>query len=651
MHSNNITGQNIDKIAELFPNCITESIDKNGKLTKAIDFDLLKQELSTTVVEGQQERYQLSWPGKREALLTANAPIAKTLRPCREESVNFDTTENLFIEGDNLDALKLLQETYLGKVKMIYIDPPYNTGKDFIYSDKFTQNTEEYLQESNQVDEEGNRLITNSDSNGRFHSDWLSMMYSRLKLARNLLKDDGVLFISIGEAEVSNIEKLGNEVFGETNFIGIVPRVMKSGGNKGRFFSPNIDYILIFAKDISNTNDFKAEMDEELIKKLYTKIQNTGERKGEKYRPFGLYQSSLDARPNQRFYIECPDGSFAIPPGNTFPKKIQDGEKVLPEQNDGCWRWSADRYLLEKTNDNIIFIESPTGVLVTPEGKKSKWNVYTKIWLKERQEEGQTPNNFITKFENRHSANDLKIIEISFDFSKPVNLIKYLITICGVKQNEIVCDFFAGSSTTAHAALQRNAENGIDSKFIMVQLPEECNEKSDVFKAGFKNIAEISKERIRRAGKKIVEGECHNNWNKDIGFRVLKVDTSNMEDVHYNPDNIGQGQLLGLSENIKSDRTEEDLLFQVLLDWGVDLTLPITFEEIDGNKVYCIDNNALCACFNNAGSITESFVQELAKREPLRVVFRDSGFKSDDIKINVGQIFKQMSPHTEVKTI
>ena len=664
MHSPNLTQGNLARIRELFPNCVTEASSENGKVKLAVDFDLLRQELSESIVEGPQERYQLNWPGKREALLTANAPIAKTLRPCREESVDFDNTKNLFIEGDNLDALKLLQETYLGKVKMIYIDPPYNTGNDFIYEDDFAENTEEFLRRSNQKDDDGNRLVTNTQANGRFHSDWLSMMYPRLKLARNLLRDDGVIFISIGESELSNCTKLCTDIFGVSNSIGLVNRVMKSGGNKGRFFSPNIDYVVVFAKDIHNVTDFKISIDESIAKKLYSKTENSGPRKGERYRPFGLYQSSLDSRPNQRYYIECPDGTLAIPPGKTLPTEKKDAAKVIPSSTDGCWRWSQERYIEEKLKSNIVFTESNNNVLLDENGDYSRWNIYTKIWLSERMENGQTPTNLVTKFENRHSAQDLKDIDIPFDFAKPVALIKYLIGLNNI-YNDIIFDFFSGSSTTAHAVMQLNAEDGGNRQFIMVQIPEETPEDSPARQAGYNTIAEIGKERIRRAGAKIkaeleqknaasgqgslLETDTQREQPLDIGFRVLNVDSSNMADVYYTPDVLNQEQLRLHTENIKSGRTPEDLLFQVLLDWGVDLTLPIRKETILGKTVFFVDENALVACFDTG--LTEELVKELARTKPLRVVFRDNGFSSDAVKINATQIFRQLSPGTEVKAI
>jgi adenine-specific DNA-methyltransferase len=605
--------------------------------------------LSDHIVDGPQERYHLNWPGKREALIAANAPIAKTLRPARDESVNFDTTQNLFIEGDNLDALKLLQETYLCKVKMIYIDPPYNTGNDFIYKDDFTESTDEFLERSNQKDEEGNRLVANPDSNGRFHSDWLSMMYSRLKLSRNILADDGVIFISIGADEIGGLRYSVSDVFGEENFISICTRVMKSGGQKGRFFSPNTDYVLVCAKNINALNNFRGELDEELIKKVYNKIETQGERQGQYYRTMGIFQSSLDARKNQRYYVETPDGKYCIPPGSTFPPEERHLAKIIPNSGDGCWRWITDRFEEEMKKENVIFVETTNSPLICPDGSKSKYNVYSKIWLSDRQEEGSLPLDILTNYENRHSSKELSELKIPFDYSKPVSLVKHLIQIMGNNSTELILDFFAGSSTSAHAVMQLNAEDGGNRKFIMVQLPEQCDPKSEAAKDGYSNIAEISKERIRRAGAKILEGECHQDWNKDVGFRVLKIDTSNMKDVYYRPDEVDQSDLLSSVDNIKPNRTGEDLLFQVLVDWGVDLTLPIRHEKIEGKSVYFVDDDALIACFETG--INVDFVKQLATHKPLRVVFRDNGFASDDVKANVAQIFRQTSPDTDIKVI
>lgn len=453
MQSMDKVAANVAKIRELFPNCVTERINKEGKLEHAIDFDMLKQELSDHVVDGLQERYQFTWPDKRKAILAANAPINKTLRPCREESVDFDNTENLYIEGDNLEVLKLLQETYLGKVKMIYIDPPYNTGNDFVYRDDFKQNAGEYVENSGQLDDEGNRMVTNTESNGRFHTDWLNMMYPRLKLAKDLLSDDGIIFISIGQTELDNLDKILSDIFGEANKISSVVRVMKSGGAKGRFFSPNVEFILIYAKNIDRISEFREAVSEEIIKKLYTSVEQSGERKGEKYRPFGLYQSSLDSRPNQRYYIQAPDGELIIPPGDSLPNEKVEGAMVLPAStNDKVWRWSKERFLKEKEAGNIEFKRS-NGVLLNSDGNPASWNVYTKIWLSDRQDEGSTPVDLISKWENRHSAKELKELEIPFEFAKPTGLIHYLMTLPNISSGDTVLDFFSGSATTAHAVM------------------------------------------------------------------------------------------------------------------------------------------------------------------------------------------------------
>lgn len=667
MHSPNLTQENIARIRELFPNCVTEASGENGKVNLAVDFDLLRQELSESIVEGPQERYRLDWPGKREALLTANAPIAKTLRPCREESVDFDTTKNLYIEGDNLDALKLLQETYLGKVKMIYIDPPYNTGNDFIYEDDFAENTDEFLRRSNQKDEGGNRLVANTESNGRFHSDWLSMMYPRLKLARNLLSDDGVFFISIGDGELHNLKKICDEILGQENYILTFSRMMKSGGAKGKFYTPNIDYILTYAKSIHETAYFRTPLTKDQIERFYNKMEDSGPMAGELYGEERLYKASLEHRPNQRYYIQCPDGSFVIPPGVNFPQKVADGEKVRPTSEDGVWKWTFDRYKIELESGNIVFKATETSALVDQNRKKSKYNIYNKLWLSEQKEKGAVPSNFIQSFENRQSSAELKELSIPFEFAKPINLLSYLQGIANVKESDIVLDFFSGSSSTAHSVIKSNYDDGLSRRFIMVQLPESCAEDSFAYKAGYKTIAEIGKERIRRAGAKIkaeldaqqsqntqgslLDANTQRSTPLDIGFRVLKVDSSNMADVYYTPDTLSQSQLSLLTDNIKIDRLNnpEDLLFQVLLDWGVDLTLPIRKETILGKTVFFVDENALVACFDTG--LTEELIKELARAKPLRVVFRDNGFSSDAVKINATQIFRQLSPGTEVKAI
>ncbi|OHC71253.1 MAG: DNA methylase [Rhodocyclales bacterium RIFCSPLOWO2_02_FULL_63_24] len=634
LHTPNLTAENIEKLATLFPNCVTESADeKTGQLKRAIDFDQLRQELADHIVEGPRERYHLDWPGKREALLAANAPIAKTLRPYREESVDFDTTKNLFIEGDNLDALKLLQETYLGKVKLIYIDPPYNTGNDFIYDDYFAEDAEEYFVRSNQADESGNRLVANTESNGRFHSDWMNMLYPRIKLARNLLGEDGVLFLSIGQEEIGSASFICSEIFGESNRIGVVGRAMKRGGNNGRFFSPNLEFILVYARDIETATGFKDKMSQDLIDKVYNQIEREGTRKGEFYRTMGLYQPSLtlERSRNARYFIECPDGSKCIPPPNKR------------------WRVVEQGYLDMRAIGDIEFKRTSTSPLIDEKGNPSQWNVYTKIWLNNRQEEGQIPVDLITKFENRHAAKELIALGIPFDFAKPSALVQYLLTIAQVQSDDIVLDFFAGSATTAHAVMAMNGEDGGKRRHIMVQLPERCEEGTDAFRAGYRLIPDIGKERIRRAGAKIKDENTISAPDLDIGFRVLKIDTSNMMDVYYAPDAVKQDQLALHTDNIKEDRTPEDLLFQVLVDWGVDLALPIEQQMIAGKTVFFVDGNALAACFDP--NVTEDLVKELAKRKPLRAVFRDSSYASDSTKINVVQIFKLLSPDTEVKSL
>lgn len=653
MQTTNVVDENIKRIGELFPNCLTERLNEEGKPELAIDFDQLRQELSKDIVEGPEERYQFTWSDKRNAIRLANAPTTDTLRPCREESVDFDNTQNLYIEGDNLQVLKLLRENYLGKVKMIYIDPPYNTGNDFVYNDDFAQSTGDYIHNSGQEDEEGNRLVANTESNGRFHTDWLNMIYPRLKVAKDLLNEDGVIFISIGEDELENLTKITDELFGAANRIGIVPRVMKSGGGKGQFFSPNIDYVVIYGRKLTEKSSFKEPIPEDIIKRLYTSIETVGSKKGEKYRPFGLYQSSLDPLrgcSNQRYFIEAPDGSLLLPPGNVIPSDKKDGGMVVPKTSDDkVWRWTRERYILEKEKGNIEFKKSD-GVLIDADGKPAKWNVYTKIWLSDRQEEGMTPVNFITKYENRHSAKELKALEIPFDFAKPIGLISYLAQLCFVSSKDIVLDFFSGSATTAHAVMQLNAEDDGNRKFIMVQLPEATDEKSEAYKAGYKNICEIGKERIRRAGKKILEeqktkqDDLFSGEQKplDVGFRVLKLDSSNMTDVYYTPEEFNEQMLF--ENNIKGDRTEEDLLFQTMIDLGIELSAKIERTEIAGKTVWNVSDGYLLACFDE--EVNETTITEIAKQHPYYFVMRDSSLANDQVADNFEQIFEHYSKDT-----
>lgn len=616
MQTPNITNENIEKIAKIFPNCVKES---------KIDFDLLKQELSNDIIEGSKERYNLDWVGKKKAVLATNAPIRKTLRPCKDESVNFDTTENLFIEGDNLDTLKLLQKTYLNKIKMIYIDPPYNTGKDFIYKDNFAKPTEEYFLESEQKDEEGNKLTTNLKTNGRYHSDWLSMMYPRLKLARNLLSDDGVIFISIDDNEVHNLRKICDEIFGEENFIAEFIWNGKSGSEDDGDIRNNHEYLICYNKNSSIFNvgldskeDEKFPYYDELKKDYY---------KRQMLRKWGDNSKRAD-RPNLYYSIKTPEGN------DFFPK--------LPNGDDGCWRWGKDKMLESIANNNIEFCKN----------KSDKIEAYEKIYKSDNSRKTKKFQSLLDDVGSTSSGTkSLKILfddKKLFDRPKPTEYIEKMCNIANITNDSIILDFFAGSSTTAHAVMQLNAEDGGNRKFIMVQYPEKCDEKTEAFKAGYKTIAEISKERIRRAGKKIKE---ENETNIDTGFRVLKVDTTNMRDVYYEANEMTQELLSDTTNNIKDDRTSEDLLYQVLLDLGIGLSLPIKTETIDGNEIFIVNNNELIACFDRAGKITDDFCKKLAERKPERVVFCDGGFENDQTKINVGEIFKFESPDTSIKTI
>ncbi len=618
MHSPNLTQDNIARIRDLFPGCVTEVKSEDGSVKLAVDFDQLRQELADSIVEGPQERYHLNWPGKREALLAANAPIAKTLRPSSEESVDFDTTKNLFIEGDNLDALKLLQETYLGKVKMIYIDPPYNTGNDFIYDDDFAVDTGKFLLQSNQVDDSGNRLVANTASNGRFHSDWLSMMYSRLRLARNLLADTGLIFISIDENELCNLKEVCDEIFGAENCRGVVSRPTGTPSGQGYNILVNeIDYILVYAK--SSESEILGLPFSSEDEKIYDQEDDGGKYLNRTLRKTGGEDRRED-RPTMHYGIKAPDGTVVFPIG--------------PTGYESRWRCGEDSYWDLVKQNRIEWKQSSEG-----------WKPYQKFYLEGRLKQ---PSNLWEGIEgNKKASLTIKGLfgKKVFDTPKPVELIERCLKIATGK-SDLILDFFAGSSTTAHAVMKINAEDGGNRHFIMVQVPESCDESSEAFKAGYKTIAEISKERIRRAGRQINEGKSH-----DVGFRVLKIDASNMADVYYTPDSLDKSKFDLFVDNIKPDRTPEDLLFQVMLDWGVDLALPIAKQSIQGKDVFFVDGNVLAACFDASGSIDEAFVKELAKQQPLRVVFRDAGYKNSAVKINVEQIFKLVSPATEVKCI
>lgn len=627
MHSPDLTEDNIAKIAALFPNCISESRDEQGRLKQVVDFDLLRQELSDVIVEGEQERYRLDWVGKKEAILAANAPIAKTLRPCREESVNFDTTENLFIEGDNLDALKLLQENYLGKVKMIYIDPPYNTGKDFIYNDDFAESSKEFFARSQQFDEEGNRLVANTESNGRFHSDWLSMMYSRLKLARNLLADDGVIFISCNDKEQANLKRLCDEIFGEKNFEGHIHWRRRSNqpNDKTKMIGQVAEHILGYAKD-----------KEGFQKNGVGKIELTGKFSNPDNDPKGDWASKPwkvgSDQSGSKYEIISPTG------------------RVFDEE------WMGEKSTYEKflREGRIYFPDNGNG---SPRKKYYKF---------EREDEGQCATNWwdSVNFGHNQEGNDILTnlmdgIKNTFSNPKPPKLIRNLLAISNIKQNEIFMDFFLGSASSFQAALEFETK----IKFIGIQIAEPLSEKVKAHLPAIKFLSqnekpllmsEISKERIRRAASKIradFADKLPEDW--DGGFRVLKVDSTNMKEVYYRPDEVSQSDLLDMVSHIKEDRSGEDLLFQVMLDWGLPLSLPIQERDVDGKKVYFVGKKsslgyALAACFEE---LNEAVIQAVAAETPQKFVSVEYAISKDADKTNIKEWFKQLSPETDVKFI
>lgn len=630
MQSTNIVDKNIEKISELFPNVIVES--SNGK---SIDFDLLRQELSKELVEGAKEKYQLTWPGKKEAIVNANTPSKNTLRPLKEKSVDFDGTKNIYIEGDNLESLKILQESYLNKIDFIYIDPPYNTGNDFIYNDNFNKLSNDELIDSGQIDENGNRLVVNNNSNGRFHSDWLSMIYSRIKLSRNLLTENGVIFISIDDSEVENIIKICDEVFGENNSLGNIVRVAKTTSFRGNFFAPSKDYIIGYAKNITKVEPFSDEVTND---NQFKKIEESGPRKGEYFRDdIAFYLSTLQTRPNQRYYIECPDGELVVPPGVTMPLLKEDGYKAIPNDGDGVWRWEQKQYLAKK--ELLVFKKTNRSPLLNQNGEQAKWNIYTKSYLNDKKEKGNIPRDIFEGYLNRNGSEELAKMEIPFSFPKPSKLIGYLMKISNLKKDAIILDFFSGSATSAQALMQVNSEDNGDRKYIMVQLPEEISENEQAYKMGYKTICDIGEERIRKSAKKIKE---ETNANIDYGFRVYKIDSSNMKDVFYKPNDLEQSQLRLFESNIKEDRTTDDLLTQVVLDLGLTLDLDIEERMIGNNKVYYVAGNSLVACFDD--NIDINIVDKICECEPYKVVFKDSAFKYDNDKINLEERFKKLLP-------
>ncbi len=622
MHSPDLTQDHIARLRELFPGCVTEAKGEDGRVRLAVDFDQLRQELSGMLVEGPQERYQLNWPGKREALLTANAPIAKTLRPCRDESVNFESTKNLFIEGDNLDALKLLRETLLGQVKMIYIDPPYNTGNDFVYRDDFSEDTQTFLSRSNQVDSSGARLVANVESNGRFHSDWLSMIFPRLKLARGLLRDDGIIFISADDNEIANLMRLCDEVFGEDNFVATFAWEKRTNRENRKVVSSRHDYIVCYAKQ--QTPGTRALKQLPMTAKALANYKNPdGDPRGPWKSDPATAQAGHGTK-DQFYVLVAPNG------------------KEHGLESGRCWVYTEKAMKTEIAEGKIWFGKDGNGVP----------RVKTYLDAKDR---GLTPESILFAEDvgtNESAKNQLKELfseRSVFDTPKPVGLVQTLIQLAC--DDGIVMDFFAGSATTAEATMELNATDGKARRFILIQLPEELGSASEPRKAGYNTIAEVALDRIRLSAKRICAREEMVDRDGDFGVRVFKVDTSNMAEVFYAPDFITQGALEGFTDNIKPDRTAEDLLFQVMLDWGVDLALPITRQTIRGREVLFVDGNALAACFDASGRIDEAFVKELATHKPLRAVFRDAGFADSAAKINVEQIFKLLSPATEVKCI
>ena len=652
MHSLNKVDDNIKKIGALFPNCVTERKNDAGEVEYAIDFDMLKQELSAVVVEGKEERYQFTWPDKKKSILAANAPISDTLRPCREESVDFDNTQNLYIEGDNLAVLKLLQETYLGKIKAIFIDPPYNTGNDFVYEDDFSENAQDYLSRSGQLDAEGNRLFANTESNGRFHTDWLNMIYPRLKLSKDLLTEDGVIFISIDDNEYDNIKKLCDEVFGSQNCVGVILWKKKTNGNNMGYLPPVHDYILCYTRNINAISDMGYPVTKEYLERTFSNPDNDSR---------GPW-TTTDLSANHK--------------GPYFPITNPKTGEIHYPPNGRYWVFNEQEVLKRIADGRIIFGKSGDG---RPVQKVFAANRHFSKVRADSWWEGKGMNEDATK-ELTTLFGEAKL----FTHPKPSKLLYNILKIC-TENDDMVLDFFSGSATTAHAVMQLNAEDGYNRKFIMVQLPEETDEKSEAYKAGYKNICEIGKERIRRAGKQIKENpavikigkkhrelgieeksqqlmfntviaeeptvsvEHYETSNLDTGFRVLKLDSSNMKDVYYTPDEYEMNMFDLLSDNIKEDRTPEDLLFQVMLDLGVLLSSKIEEDVICGKKVFNVADGFLYACFDS--NVSEETITAIAKKKPYYFVMRDSSMANDSVATNFDQIFATYSPDTERKVL
>ena len=636
MKSRDVVGGNVEKIAALFPHCVTERIGKDGTAELAIDFDKLRAELSNDALEDGEERYQFTWPDKRVASRLANEPVNLTLRPCREESVDFDTTENLYIEGDNLDVLKVLRETYLGRVKMIYIDPPYNTGNDFVYNDDFAQGKEDFEQNSGLFDAEGNQTIDpmqrNTEANGRFHTDWLNMIYPRLKVARDLLTEDGVIFISIDDNEVENLKKVCCEIFGERNFVSIINWKGRGGRQDSKYYAVLHEYILCFAKNIPQ---FSAG---EEIKEgdIYPKYDEVAKRnyKTQLLRKWGS-NSLRENRPNLYYSITAPDGTEVFP---TIYSESKDSALGFVRIQ-GRWRHGASTLGKIIADGRVEFLKNKWG----------EWVPYEKIFEPRPGEENT--KKFTTWVDDISNGTDtLKKLfgTPPFDYAKSPELVSLFLRMDDVDSDDVVLDFFSGSATTAHAVMKLNAEDGGHRKFIMVQLPEVTDEKSEARKAGYANICEIGKERIRRAGKKVKEEAGQAAEGLDTGFRVLKLDSSNMEDVFYTPDKFDPSLLDSLVDNIKADRSGEDLLFQVMLDLGIELSAKIERKAIAGKEVFSVDDDYLLACFDT--DVNETTIEEMAKLLPTHLVIRDASAANDNVLDNFDQIIESYSNEKKITT-
>ena len=630
MQSHDVRGSNTQKIAQLFPNCVTERLGKDGKPELAIDFEKLQAELSNEIIVEGEERYQFTWPDKRAAVRLANTPTTMTLRPCREESVDFDNTQNLYIEGDNLDVLKVLRETYLGKVKMIYIDPPYNTGNDFVYNDDFAENYAKFAESCKVYDEDGNLQFdpkANGESNGRFHTDWLNMIYPRLKVARDLLMEDGVILISIDDCEQEHIKAICDEIYGSRNRIStFVWNCSTAGGIRPKHVSKTHEYIFIYAKNIDNIPILWAPLSEG-AQKMYNEKDEKGIFRSKEF----VFKNS-STNENQKYWITCPDGT-----------------KVKPRAG-YIYRFVPDTFEEAKTNNLVLFKKTTSSSsLIDENGLPAKWNIFIKKYFGDGLgcPSSLLPKDIISMYnKGTQDVQDLFNGNRVFENVKPISLVHYFTRVFAAKE-DVCLDFFSGSATTAHAVMKLNAEDGGNRKFIMVQLPELTDEKSEAYKAGYKNICEIGKERIRRAGKKVKEEAGLQAQNLDTGFRVLKLDTSNMEDVYYTPQEFELQSLF--NENVKADRTNEDLLFQVMLDLGIELSVKIESKQIAGKSVHFVDDNYLVACFDR--DVNESTITEIAKLQPIYFVMRDASAANDNVIDNFEQIFKHYSPDTNCRII